>query len=162
MPRDAEGRHQPADIDLLPEAGEWFHRFVTEHGAFTEAIENAPVRFHYRKLAGVAARLALVFYLCDVATQEANGPEVQERHVLSGIALARWYGREAWRFYGALRLRTSGSSASCWSKWTPTAASRSGRWATFAAGGATARLRRRPCVRRRERAAWRWCSTPRD
>jgi hypothetical protein len=101
MSQDADGRHQPADIDLSPEAAARFHPFVTEHGAYTETIENAPTRFHYRKLAGYAARLALIFYLCDAVTEPSAGPRVvQERHVLAGIAVVRWYGREAWRVYG--------------------------------------------------------------
>jgi hypothetical protein len=100
LPRDADGRIEPAIISMLPEATAWFADFVNEHGEQTAAISNAALRYHYAKLEAVAARLALIFYLCDGATQELVGPPgVQEQHVLAGIAVARWFGREAYRVY---------------------------------------------------------------
>jgi hypothetical protein len=100
---NAEGRIEPMIIDLLPEARETFIEFYNENGAYEATIANAPTRYHYAKMPGIAARLALIFYLCDGATGELSGPKgVQERHVLAGIALARWYGREARRFYEGL------------------------------------------------------------
>ncbi len=98
--RDADGRVEPALIDLRPEAVTRFARFVDEHGIQTAGLSNPALRYHFAKLEGVAARLALIFYLCDIASgdlRQATG--VQEQHVLAGIALARWYGREAIRFY---------------------------------------------------------------
>jgi hypothetical protein len=100
LPRDADGRTEPAIISLLPEATARFAEFVNEHGEQTAAISNAALRYHYAKLEAVAARLALIFYLCDGASQDLVGPPgVQERHVLAGIAVARWFGREAYRVY---------------------------------------------------------------
>jgi hypothetical protein len=100
LPVDAEGRVSPACIVLQPAATERFKEFVNEHGKQTAGIANAALRYHYAKLEAVAARLALIFYLCDVATQDLAGPPgIQERHILSGIALARWFGREALRVY---------------------------------------------------------------
>lgn len=97
---DADGRVEPLVIELLPEAKDRFAAFVNEHGLQTGAISNAPLRYHYAKLEAVAARLALIFYLCDGATQALTGPPgVQAKHILAGIALARWYGREALRVY---------------------------------------------------------------
>jgi hypothetical protein len=100
LPQDADGRIEPSIIIVQPEATARFAEFVNEHGEQTAAISNAALRYHYAKLEAVAARLALIFYLCDAATQDLVGPQgVQERHILSGIALARWFGREAYRVY---------------------------------------------------------------
>jgi hypothetical protein len=100
LPCDADGRVEPILIPVTPAALERFKTFVNEHGPFTAAIANDALRFHYSKLEGAAARLALVFYLCDLATKQVSGPPaVQEQHILGGIALARWHGREAFRVY---------------------------------------------------------------
>lgn len=100
LPRDAEGRVEPAVIGMVAEATARFATFVNEHGEHTAALSNAALRYHYAKLEAVAARLALIFYLCDGATQQLTGPGgVQERHIVAGIAVARWFGREALRVY---------------------------------------------------------------
>lgn len=107
LPRTPGGALAPAEIPLEPEAKARFKDFVNAHGQHAKSFENPPLRYHYSKLEGVAARLALIFYLCDRVTNALTGPNgeyagegVQERHVLAGIALARWYGREAQRVYG--------------------------------------------------------------
>jgi hypothetical protein len=98
--QDAEGRVDPAMIKMQPAAAEYFANFVAEHGRQTASIRNAALRYHYAKLEGVAARIALIFYLCDAATQQVTGePGVQWRHIVAGVAVARWFGREATRVY---------------------------------------------------------------
>jgi hypothetical protein len=99
LPRDRDGRADPATVVLSPEATERFKTFVNEHGKQTADISKAALRYHYAKLEAVAARLALIFYLCDAACDDLEGAGVQARHILGGIALARWYGREAVRVY---------------------------------------------------------------
>jgi hypothetical protein len=100
LPVDADGRADPAMIGVQPDAQEMYQRFVQEHGVHTGSITNPALRFHYAKLEAIAARLALIFYLCDGATNELVGPPgVQLRHILGGIAVARWFGREAARVY---------------------------------------------------------------
>lgn len=100
LSRDAEGHPNPALIELSPEAKALFALFVNEHGTYTKSIENKALRYHYAKLEGIAARFALIFYLCDGATsQPLESTGMGARHVLAGIALARWYGREARRVY---------------------------------------------------------------
>jgi len=100
LQRNAEGRIEPVNIELRPEGQKRFAAFVTEHGKHGHSIENPPLRYHYAKLEAIAARLALIFYQCDVATGDLDeGQGVQDRHVLAGIAIVRWYGREAWRVY---------------------------------------------------------------
>lgn len=100
LPCDADGRVESAIVPCSPGATSRFARFVNEHGTQTASISNAALRYHYAKLEAVTARLALIFYLCDAATGELTGsPGVAERHILAGIALARWFGREALRVY---------------------------------------------------------------
>jgi hypothetical protein len=97
---DADGRAEPAMIRMTAEANAAFATFVNEHGEQTAAISNAALRYHYAKLEAVAARMALIFYLCDGATHDLGSqPHIQTRHVLAGIAVARWCGREALRVY---------------------------------------------------------------
>jgi hypothetical protein len=97
-------RPQPTIVPLLPRAQEQFATFVTEHEQQIATLGKPTLRSHYANLVPVAARLALIFYLCDQATQQlgdlSGGKGVQERHMLAGIALARWYGREAMRVHG--------------------------------------------------------------
>ena len=103
LPRDEAGRVEPAIIRLVPAAEDYFDRFVKEHDQQTQAISHLALQYHYAKLEAVAARLALIFYLCDAATGQLSGPMgVQEHHILAGIALARWFGREACRVYAGL------------------------------------------------------------
>jgi hypothetical protein len=103
LPLDPDGRTEPTLVPMLPEAQESFYTFVDEHDAQTAAIRNPALRAHYANLGAVAARLALIFYLCDNVSRQPgelpDGAGVQERHVLAGIALARWYGLEATRVY---------------------------------------------------------------
>jgi hypothetical protein len=100
MPLGEDGNGVPVVIPMSPEAEKRFGEFYNEHNDQTAAIENAPTRYHYAKLEAMPARLALIFCLCDAVTEPTGGPPVvQERHVQAGIALTRWYGREAWRFY---------------------------------------------------------------
>ena len=47
LPRDADGRAEPAIISMLPEATERFAEFVNEHGEQTATISNAALRYHY-------------------------------------------------------------------------------------------------------------------
>jgi hypothetical protein len=97
---DDNGAITPVTLAMEPEAEACYAEFVTEHGQQTHTIQNAALRFHYSKLEGVAARLALIFRLCDLSTDKVAGRSgVQEEHILAGIALARWYGREAARVY---------------------------------------------------------------
>ena len=97
---DAEGRVQAATVGLTPEAHDRFAKFVNEHGTQTAKIGNPALRFHYAKLEAVAARLALIFYLSDCASGDiVGGNGVGLCQVLAGIAVARWYGREALRVY---------------------------------------------------------------
>jgi hypothetical protein len=101
LPKNAQGMFEPAVIALLPEAEARFGAFVNEHGDHTFSIENPALRYHYSKLEAIAGRLALILYLCEWASGGAVRPQgVEDRHVLAGIALARWYGREAQRVYG--------------------------------------------------------------
>jgi hypothetical protein len=112
LPRNADGFVEPAIISMLPDAMARFIEFVNEHGRQTHSIKTPALRYHYKKLDGVAGRLALIFYLCDAATQNldgASGKGVQERHILSGIALARWYGREAQCVYGGVKVTAADS-----------------------------------------------------
>ena len=109
LPKDEHGREEPAQIDLTPEATELFALFVNEHGAYTKSIENPALRYHYAKLEAIAARFALIFYLCEGATRQVTeGIRVGARQVLSGIALARWYGREAQRVYDGFHSEAEG------------------------------------------------------
>src|SRR6185295_1598670 len=107
LPRDDDGHIQPTLISMLPEAKVRFIEFVNEHGEQTNSIENTALRYHYAKLESVAARLALIFYLCDGATEQlATDRGIEARHVLAGIALARWFGREAARVYDSYESDT--------------------------------------------------------
>ena len=88
---------------MRPEALELFNTFFNEHGPQTAAIRNPTLRAHCENLQAIAARLALIFCLCDKVTRQpgdlSGEEDVQEQHVLAGIALARWYGSEAMRVY---------------------------------------------------------------
>jgi hypothetical protein len=96
-----DGRVQPVMLDCDAAATEVFRLFVNEHGQETASLHNPALRYHYAKLEGIAARFALILYLCEAASGEYDGqPGIQARHALGGIALARWYGWEARRFYG--------------------------------------------------------------
>jgi hypothetical protein len=106
LPVSDDGRTHPTLLDCHPDAVAVFRVFVNEHGVETIAIKNPALRYHYAKLEGIAARLALVLYLCEAASGEYDGqPGIQARHALGGVALARWYGWEARRFYGTLETQ---------------------------------------------------------
>jgi hypothetical protein len=102
LPKNAQGFYEPTVISLLPAASERWGAFVDEHGLQTFAIENPPLRWHSSKLEAIAGRLALILYMAEWASGgKVADNRIEERHILAGIALARWYGREAQRVYGS-------------------------------------------------------------
>jgi hypothetical protein len=67
--------------------------FVTEHGAYTETIENDSLKWHDHKLAAGTARLARIFCVCDGVTHQSEGPAAErtEERGIRGLMQAQRY-----------------------------------------------------------------------
>ena len=101
---DDEGDPEPRLVRLSPEAHRAWVRFVNEHGA-EQAERVGDEAAAWAKLEGYAARLALVIHLTRVAADDpmVDDPgEVDEASIAAGVALVRWFAREAERLYSVL------------------------------------------------------------
>lgn len=101
-----DGEQVPGTLLLSPEAKQRFARFVDQHGQETHSRgdELAAV---WSKLEGYALRFALVDHLTRWAegdpSRSDTGP-IPLDSIERGIDLARWFGKEAERVYGALGI----------------------------------------------------------
>lgn len=99
------GDHLAHVVKLTPEAESAWIKFVNEHGQ--EQFElTGDLASAFAKLEAAAARMALVIHLVrwaadDPTISDANG--VDETSISAGVALSRWFGKEARRVYAVLK-----------------------------------------------------------
>jgi hypothetical protein len=101
---DEEGDPQPRLVRLDARAKRAWAAFVNEHGR-EQAERTGDEAAAWSKLEGYAARFALVIHLARVAADNptiADASMVDEASVAAGVALVRWFAREAERVYALL------------------------------------------------------------
>ena len=101
---NADDLPSPVDLPLEPNALALFSRFVNEHGQ-QQLQHEGHLASVWSKLEAAAARLALLFALCRWADGEipADCQEpVSVEDMKAGITLARWFGNEWQRLFGAI------------------------------------------------------------
>jgi hypothetical protein len=101
---DEEGDPQPRLVRLDARAKRAWAAFVNEHGR-EQAERTGDEAAAWSKLEGYAARFALVIHLTRVAAGDptiADPSMVDEASVAAGVALVRWFAREAERVYALL------------------------------------------------------------
>ena len=102
MANDLTGIH-PLDLPLSPPAKVAWVEFYNRHGGEQGDFRDDRLKAAWAKLRATAARLALIFYCIESVTNGglANG-EIDCQSMMSGIALADWFGNEAKRVYAML------------------------------------------------------------
>ncbi len=101
---DETGDERPRLVTLAEDGKRAWVRFYDEH-AHEQAELSGDEAAVWSKLEGYAARLALVVHLTRwAAGDEAlhDPAQVDEASIMAGVALARWFGREARRVYAIL------------------------------------------------------------
>ena len=94
-------------VRLSNEALELFAAFANSNAAETHALPESPRRAVSSKTEMHAARLALILHSGRVCAGETGRDEVEFETMRRAIYLARWFRREAYRVYDALRLDTA-------------------------------------------------------
>jgi hypothetical protein len=99
-----EGEFEPELVRLSPNAKQVWIKFYNQH-AKEQVDLDGDLSAAWSKLEGYAARLALIIHLVRWAGHDQNLEDVDQIDVDSisaGIALSRWFGREAKRVYAML------------------------------------------------------------
>jgi len=102
--RDSDGNARPRLVSLSPGGKRAWIEFYDAHAAEYDEL-TGDLSAAWSKLEGYAARLALVvhFVRWGAGDPELQDPDaVDEASVVTGVALSRWFGREARRVYGIL------------------------------------------------------------
>ncbi len=101
---DDDGESEPKIVSLTPEGKREWIDFYNNH-AEEQANLTGDLAAVWSKLEGYAARLALVIHCVRwVARDEtvASADEVDEKSIMAGVKLSKWFGHEARRVYGML------------------------------------------------------------
>ncbi|WP_251930809.1 DUF3987 domain-containing protein [Salinibacter ruber] len=83
------------DLGLTREAREWYAEFFEETQDILEELPSGPLKSMVSKNEAVAARLALIFQLCE----DPHSDKVEREAMMAGTTLARWLRRETARVY---------------------------------------------------------------
>ena len=92
----ADGDHDPIVIGMTPTAADTFVKFYVAHAQEQMASSGAMAAM-LAKIEAYAARLTLIHHVVSVGT----GSRIEPASVEAGVALARWFAREARRIYGS-------------------------------------------------------------
>jgi hypothetical protein len=93
---------EPVDLPLTADAKRLWIDFYNAHNAAEQASDRGDLAAAWSKLEGYAARLALILHCVRAVNGEANAAAVDAVSMKAGIALARWFAREAERVYAML------------------------------------------------------------
>jgi len=97
-----DGDPEPGIVRLSPSAKAAWVKFYNEH-AEEQVDLSGDLSAAWSKLEGYAARLALIVHLVRWAWGDITDPEeVDERSIITGIDLSRWFGQETRRVYDIL------------------------------------------------------------
>jgi hypothetical protein len=96
-----DGDNEPVMVDLHDEALAAWVEFVDEHGKQVEKMSGHE-RAAWVKLEAYAARFALIFHVVRQVTGETESDYVDADDIANGVKLARWFGQETMRVYGAM------------------------------------------------------------
>jgi hypothetical protein len=88
-------------VDLDPDATDVFKAFYEEHAA-EQAAATGDVAAMLSKIEAYAARLSLIVHLLGWAGRQHDRERIGAADVEAGVALARWFAREARRVYHVL------------------------------------------------------------
>ena len=99
---DDNGYAVPVDVPLSQAAKSAWVQFYNEHAPRQSELADSDLAAAWSKLEGYAARLGLVVHTVRFVRGEADGAEVDESSVSSGIAMAQWFAHETCRVYAAL------------------------------------------------------------
>ena len=92
----ADGDGKPIVIGKTPAAEDAFAKFYVAHAQEQMAASGAMAAM-LAKIEAYAARLTLIHHVVSVGT----GSRIEPASVEAGVALARWFAREARRIYGS-------------------------------------------------------------
>ncbi len=101
---EKEGEARPRLVRLDADGKRAWVQFVNEHGAMQAELAGDEAAV-WSKLEGYAARFTLVHHLVRVASDDptiADAGLVDKASVTAGVALVRWFAREADRVYARL------------------------------------------------------------
>lgn len=101
-----EGAVVPIDVGLDADAKETWIKFYNSHAEEQASSDDHDFISAWAKLEGYAARLALIHHCIRTVTNDDPPDDnrlVDCKSIEAGIALSRWFGREAKRVYAALR-----------------------------------------------------------
>ncbi len=104
LARDEKGHVCPAVLTLTPEARSAYVDFFNEHNEQAVSLDGG-LAATWSKLEETAARLALIVHLVRSVVDDPtllSRDEVDAESMTAGIAMARWFGREAKRVYALL------------------------------------------------------------
>ena len=99
---DESGMTKPISIPLSPDGKREWVKYYNSHSRELKKLGDSPLAYHWSKLEGITARIALLIHLIRCFHRDNSDFESQHvdaESILAAIRVSQWYGDEGGRIY---------------------------------------------------------------